>query len=165
MDYKELYPFILLLVSLGMLIGIGVLTLDKFGTSTYTTAYNNDSLLASEVIGNNTVIKLANSYLLQVISVKNATQGTLPTACYSVHLENGQYTFINQTPDCSPNPTNVSVYYSYKYFGEYRNATNFARDEVGNIASNWLGLIVTVFILAIILFFVIRSFGAGMGRN
>jgi hypothetical protein len=41
---------------------------------------------------------------------------------------------------------------------------NASRDAVGGIASNWMGLIVTIGVLAIILFLVIRSFGVG-GRR
>jgi len=37
-------------------------------------------------------------------------------------------------------------------------ALNASRDAVGSIATDWLGLIVTIGILAIILFLVIRSF-------
>lgn len=87
MEVGQLYQFVLLIVLVGMIIGVGVLTLDKFSTSSGVTA------TASSAI-------------------------------------------------------------------------NSARAEVANIASNWLGLIVTVAILAIILFLVIRSFGAaGTGRG
>lgn len=81
MEVGDLYQFVLLLVLVGMIIGVGVLTLDKFSTSSGVTA--------------------------------------------------AASTAINNT-----------------------------RAEVAGIASNWLGLIVTVSILAIILVLVIRSFGA-----
>ncbi len=83
MEVGGLYQFVLLLVLVGMIIGVGVLTLDKFSSSSGVTA-------------------------------------TASTA-------------INNT-----------------------------RTEIANIASNWLGLIVTVAILAIILTLVIRSFAGGM---
>jgi len=82
MELKDLYNFVLLIVLVGMIIGVGVLTLDKFSTST----------------------------------------GVSATAS----------TAINNT-----------------------------RAEIANISTNWIGLIVTVSILAIILTLVIRSFGAG----
>ena len=86
MEVGQLYQFVLLIVLVGMIIGVGVLTLDKFSTSSGVTA------TASSAI-------------------------------------------------------------------------NSARAEVANIATNWLGLIVTVAILSIILFLVVRSFGgAGQGR-
>ena len=81
MELKDLYSFVLLLVLVGMILGVGVLTLDKFSTT----------------------------------SGVSATAGT---------------------------------------------AINATRTEIANISSNWLGLIVTVSILAIILTLVIRSFGA-----
>ena len=86
LELGQLYQFVLLIVLVGMIIGVGVLTLDKFSTSSGVTA-------------------------------------TAATA-------------INAT-----------------------------RSEVSGIATNWLGLIVTVAILSIILFLVVRSFGsAGGGR-
>ena len=87
MEVNQLYQFVLLIVLVGMIIGVGVLVLDKFSTSSGVTA------TASSAINN-------------------------------------------------------------------------ARTEVANIASQWLGLIVTVAVLSIILFLVIRSFGAaGTGRG
>ena len=82
MELKDLYNFVLLIVLVGMIIGVGVLTLDKFSTST----------------------------------------GVSATAS---------------------------------------SAINSTRTEIANISTNWIGLIVTVSILAIILTLVIRSFGAG----
>lgn len=84
MEIGQLYQFVLLIVLVGMIIGVGVLTLDKFSTSSGVTA------TASSAI-------------------------------------------------------------------------NAARAEVAGIATNWLGLIVTVAILAIILFLVVRSFGGAAG--
>jgi MFS superfamily sulfate permease-like transporter len=44
-------------------------------------------------------------------------------------------------------------------------ALNASRDAVSGIATNWLALIVTVGVLAIILFLVISSFAGGAGRK
>jgi len=85
MEVGQLYQFVLLIVLVGMIIGVGVLTLDKFSTASGVTA----------------------------------TAGS---------------------------------------------AINATRDEVANIATDWLGLIVTVAILSIILFLVVRSFG-GAGQQ
>ena len=85
MELNQLYQFVLLIVLVGMIIGVGVLTLDKFSTSSGVTA------TASSAI-------------------------------------------------------------------------NSARSEVAGIATNWLGLIVTVAILSIVLFLVVRSFGGATGR-
>lgn len=81
MELDQLYQFVLLIVLVGMILGVGILTLDKFSTSSGVTAS------ASAAI-------------------------------------------------------------------------NSTRSELSNIASDWIGLIITVTILAIILFLVIRSFGA-----
>jgi len=80
MEVGGLYQFVLLIVLVGMIVGVGVLVLDKFSTSS---------------------------------GVTTAAQ----------------------------------------------TAINASRLEVSNISTVWLGLIVTVAILAIILFLVIRSYG------
>jgi len=82
MDIGDLYQFVLLLVLVGMIIGVGVLTLDKFA----------------------------------------GTSGVGSTASTDI---------------------------------------NSARDAIGDIATNWFSLIVTIGVLAIILTLVIRSFGKG----
>ena len=84
MEIGGLYQFVLLLVLVGMILGVGILVLDKFSSSSGVTSAASTAL-------NNT------------------------------------------------------------------------RTELANIASTWLGLIVTVAILAIILTLVIRSFSGGMG--
>lgn len=85
MEVGGLYQFVLLIVLVGMLIGVGVLALDKFGSS------SGVSTAASTAI-------------------------------------------------------------------------NAARDEVSAIATTWLGLIVTIAVLAIIITLVVRSFGFQGGR-
>ncbi len=85
MEIGGLYQFVLLLVLVGMILGVGILVLDKFASSTGVTA--------------------------------------------------AAATALNNT-----------------------------RAEIATISSTWLGLIVTVAILAIILTLVIRSFAGGMGR-
>lgn len=79
MEIKELYAFALLIVMVGMLIGVGVLALDKFST----------------------------------------TSGVTTAAVTAI---------------------------------------NAARDAVAGIATTWLGLIVTIAVLAIIMMLVIRGF-------
>jgi len=79
MEVSGLYQFVLLIVLVGMVLGVGILSIDKFSTSSGVTSAASSAL-------NNT------------------------------------------------------------------------RDELGNIASNWLGLIVTVAVLAIVLTLVLRAF-------
>jgi len=47
MDIQGLYGFVLTLVLVGMIVGIGVLVLDKLTTSTAVTASANTSIIAS----------------------------------------------------------------------------------------------------------------------
>jgi len=81
MELKDLFSFVLMLVIVGMIIGIGVIIFDKFGQSTAVTTTANTTITAM-------------------------------------------------------------------------------RTEIANISTNWIGLMVTVVILAIILVLVIGNFGA-----
>jgi uncharacterized membrane protein len=85
MEINELYSFVLMLVLIGFVLGVGILALDKFSSSSGVTA----------------------------------TAGT---------------------------------------------AINNTRAEIAKIPSDWLGLIVTIVVLAIIFTIVVRSFSAGRGR-
>ena len=79
MEIGQLYQFVLVLVLVGMIVGVGILVLDKFSQSSGVTA-------------------------------------------------------------------------------SAQTALNASRDAVGSVANDWLALIVTIGVLAIILFLVIRSF-------
>lgn len=84
MQVGELYQFVLLIVLVGMVLGVGILSIDKFSSSSGVTSAASTAL-------------------------------------------------------------------------------NDTRTELGTIASSWLGLIVTIAVLAIVITLVVRSFG-GRGR-
>ena len=44
-------------------------------------------------------------------------------------------------------------------------AINTTRTELGKIPTDWLGLIITIVVLAIIITLVVRSFGFGRGQR
>lgn len=172
MEIKNLYPFVLLIVLVGMVIGVGVLTLDKFSSTTFYQRDNyNDSLGAPL---KNTTRNLDWGNITAVEAVWNGTSNILPAACYELNASStdtvnvpGHFVYYNDTATCSVNGQTVFyVIYDYKdYATETRGAVNAALNEVKGIATNWLGLIVTVAILAIILFLVVRSFGGAGVRK
>lgn len=157
MEVKELFPFVILIVAVGMLIGIGIITLDAFGGVTYYTRSDyNDTI----TIANYTAQKLDYGNIT-VSAVWNDTFNELPSTCYEINTTPGTFIWNNGSLACDV--TSASSFYMVYDFKEYatetRDATNSVSSEISNIATDWLGLIVTIFILAIILFLVIRSFG------
>jgi len=148
MEVNKLQAFVLMIVLVGMVIGIGVLVLDKFGVAVKTpgTVTNesvvvaggvgtttNDDVTAITFLGNTTDQALVN------VEVNATTTGFVTGTGWQAGTYNVSYTYSKDTPSTT--------------------ATFAGRDEVSNISTVWLGLIVTIAILAIILLLVIRGYG------
>lgn len=159
MEAKELFPFVILLVLVGMVIGVGILVLDKTGAATYykRTGYN-DSVAILNYTGQALDWGNISNY-----AVYNHTTALLPSACYDINTTKGQFMYKNETTACDViGAATFFIIYDYKdYATETAKATRAASNAVGDIASDWIGLIVTIFVLSIILFFVVRSFRPG----
>ncbi len=166
---EKLYSFVLLIVLVGMIIGVGIITLDKLSSTTF---YKGIGYNDSVAVTINSTVNLDFGNITKVIAVWNGST-ILPTNCYTINTTEGYFIWYNQTidfsgsiGDCLANDTeNFYAIYDYKNFATAtRDATAAVSAEVSNIATDWIGLIVTVFILSIILFFVVRSFGPNIGR-
>lgn len=165
---ERLYSFVLLIVLVGMVIGVGVLTMEKFSAATFYQRNNYNNSLTPTT--NNTITNLDHGNITNVDKVYNGTENTidLPSDCYSINDTPGKFLLeILDNETCVwdfDNGREIWIFYDYK---EYDTATSAATygvsKELSTIATDWIGLIVTVFILSIILFFVIRSFQPGMG--
>ena len=155
MEMKYLQSFILLLLFIGMLLGVGVLTLDKFqrAVRTETTVISTGQNLS--VTGTS---DFSEEYCLDVTSVANSTT-TYVLADYNVTFSNADDCIVSYSgfgSDCSLGLCNIT----YTYGADTASATSGVNTiaAITPIASTWLSLIVTVFVLAIILELVIRSF-------
>ena len=155
MEVKELGPFVLMIVMVGMIIGIGVLVLDKTGTAAANTfSIINESHNWSDAHpvnltmnkGNWTVMSWANEAGTAVLD-SNFTQFAALGIIQA-----------NSVGSCAVNVTCLASYTYTEYDTPTRTALSAASTEIANISTNWLGLIITVLVLAIILTFVIQSF-------
>jgi len=163
MEINKLYSFVLLLILVGMVLGVGVLVLDKFSSTTfYTITGKMDSITPTN--GSHTALSYGN--ITATTSVINATDGiTFPASCYTVYANGTFFLNVENNATCVYSGYDLNVTYNAKdYATATRDATTSAGGEVSNISTNWLGLIVTVAILSIVLFLVVRSFGGGMRR-
>jgi len=158
-----LYSFVLLIVLVGMVIGIGIIVIDNIAKNVYYTRKDyNDTV----TIANYTAQKLDFGNIT-VSAVWNDTSGALPSACYSINTTPGTFIYTNETATCDIlGSTSFYVIYDFKeYDTETKAATANVRAEVANISSDWIGLIVTITILSIILGLVLLSFRPGMERG
>ena len=161
MEINELQTFILLLVLTGMLLGVGVLTLDKYSRAVMTTTtVTSTGLNLSEASS----VDFAQTYCLKITSVANATASYDVSSLTYSNADTCTITNAGIT-GCGPAAAAYcNITYTYGAATEASDATTDVNTAITPIASTWLPLVVTVAILAIILTLVISSF-AGAGRK
>lgn len=145
-----------MIVAVGMLLGVGVLTLDKFGTATKESlTILNESFTVPAA---NATVTLNNGNITSFTKILNASGGTWSSSSYSVDLTLGVLNNTGNTGAC----TNGSTCYAYYIYDEYDTDANTAlssgRDAISEIGTTWLGLIITIIVLSLILGLVIKSF-------
>lgn len=152
MEINKLTGLVLLLVFTGMLLGVGVLTLDKYSRAVRDTT----TVIDGSVNVSSGAATLSQTYCLTIASVANRTNG----ASFSTATYNVTYT----DPDTCLISTDLPVQNLYNITYTYGAATNTqatadaTNDAISPISTTWMPLIVTVMILAIILTLVIGSF-------
>jgi hypothetical protein len=162
MEFNEIAKFALIIVLIGMIVGIGVLILDRMASSE--ALYNVETTTADTFVwpatGANAT--LDHPFITSFTSVKNASGSTVPTTNYTVYTTAGKITALANSTVCQTGTTCTAAY-TY----ENRNSTatvtlNAARDALSDLATSWLGLIVLIGALSVILVMVIRSFSGGV---
>ena len=160
MELNNLQGFVLMLVMIGMLLGAGILILDKTSESIYDTVTVSDLAITIPAVNTAAAIK---GNITSYGYIRNATNDTFSSGNYTVHKANGTIFFddVSVNLTCKEGQTCYLTTYTYKEYG------TVASGVFGNVisattpvASTWLPLIVTIVILAIILVIVVRSFQA-----
>jgi len=153
MELNQLPALILLMILVGMILGVGILILDKFGTATKeSTVASLEDLTISSGVG-----QTANTNLTAVSFFGNATDLTTQITW----TDNGAIAVnVSRVIDGTYN-----ISYTYDADSEASDAMGGVVSAVAPIATTWLGLIVTIAVLALILVLVIRSFAGAGGRK
>ena len=154
MELKELQPMILMLVLIALIVGIGVLVMDKFGA-----AVKDSTILLDETVTiTSNAGQLANDDVTSVEGIHNDT----------IIMTTWIGTGINWTTAgvISTNFTAMALSFNYTYDKDSSATTALASSgtAVGAVSNDWLSLIVTIGVLAIILTLVIRSFAVSKSR-
>lgn len=157
MELRELQPFVIMIILIGMVLAVGLLTLDKLGTAAKD----------STIVTNETVVFLngagstANDDVTSVTYVGNGTADctVFNTALWCANWTTAGAITMNDSTFAGP-LVNGSYNVSYVYDADSTTTTVTANTNsaLSAIASNWLTLIITIVALAIILTLVIRSF-------
>lgn len=161
MELNEIMSYVLMLVTVGMLIGVGIVTMEAFAGSTFYAVSNfNDTTVTFTT--NNTLSALSFGNITSIGSVLNGTKNdVISTTCYQVNSTAGQISYRNTSASCSF-ITSISVVYSFnQYATASRTGINAAGAAVSSIATSWLGLLTTIVVLSILIVIVVRSFGFG----
>lgn len=158
METKQLLPITLMLVLVGMLVGVGIFTLDSLSTASKTnTDITNETVTITSAAGT-----LGNTYVQSVSFIGNTTfRCDLPnTNCFNI--TNSATGAIRVNGSFKDGPFNVS--YVYKKSTAASTAIDNTVGALDDIPGTWMALIVTVVVLSIILALVIGSFSGGVRK-
>jgi len=169
LEPKNLYPITLLLVLSGLLVGIGVIVLQN------TMVFSSSILSFNESVScvNATDVDFTATYITSISFVGNGTVNLGADSSSNANfswsgkhnedvtircLDAGNSTLEDDFVLLGTGTYDIEGKY-YDVGGTTGTDIASARDSVGDIASNWFSLIITIMVLAIILYLVIRSFG------
>lgn len=148
MDQRELASVVLLIITVCMICGVGVLLLDKFGDSV-----GKDTTVANETVtlagGAGT---LANTPLESITSSINYTGTAVPL---TIQDESGGGVSANSADQADGT---IYVQYVYKADSYTTDVMENSRDAVADVADDWMALVVTIIILSLIIGMVLYNF-------
>lgn len=154
MEIKDLVPIVLLFLFMGMLLGVGVLTIDKFGRATRTTTTVIDTNNNLSVAGS---VDFTDEYCLTIVSIDNTTN-TFEVNYYNATWTDADGCIMSHSAISGCRSPTCNITYTYGATTATATAMINTNTAITPIASTWLALLVTVVILAIILGIVITSF-------
>jgi len=147
MEPKDLYGFVLLIILVSFIIGVGVLALDKLGDSqTTATTTTNESVVFAGGTGT-TAFNDVSALGANIYNGSDVWNGATFTGAGVI------------THNTSAAAGTYNVTYTHQTASVTSAATDDVSGEITLIATSWLGLIITIFVLAIIIAMVIGSFG------
>ena len=151
MDIKDLQPLVLMLVLVGIILGVGILVFDNFGTATkLSTDVTEEVTIASGTV------TLTYDDITAVSALTNASDSF--TALLST--DNFSYTTAGVVTVNSTNIPDQDYNITYTYDADTTATTVMSNmtSATSPIGTTWLPLIVTIVVLSIILTLVITSF-------
>jgi hypothetical protein len=148
----------MLFVMVGMVLGVGILTFDKFANAVKTPTTINDTVVMTAGVGTATYD--------EINSVSSAGTGTfLVTKFNDAGTDALNWTEAGVITMNTTVNGNIWVVYNYNADSKTTTELDNVRDAITTISNSWFSLIITVVVLAIILTMVIGSFGTFGGRK
>lgn len=151
MEWEKLPAIVLTLVLIGLIVGVGVLVLDMFGDAAKDDTALNETL---EVISDTATA--GNDEIVSIQYLYNDTVTFTANTHYNFTADGAATITTSGLAD-----QNYSLNYTYEKDVTTTTTMSSATSAVGGIATDWMALIVTIMVLALILGMVVRSFGKG----
>jgi len=156
MDIQKMLPFVVMLILVAMVVGVGVLIMDKFDASQYATAtVVNDSFTVPVVNG---TVDLGSGDMESFTSIHNSSGAAFNSTKYTVNLEKGTVFFSAVAAPCLNGSTCYADYVDRTHTATTNLVFQGNRDALSSVATDWYSIIIIVGVCAIILFLVIRAF-------
>ena len=152
MDEKALWGLVIVLLSVGILIGIGVTVLDKFAATTEESVTRTNETIAFTSGSGST----AYNDMTALTGVSNMTLVSSDVARDFNWTADGTIVIDNATFE----DRSYNVTYTHDAETATSTATEAAYGEISNVSTDWLALIVIISITAIVLGIVMRHFNA-----
>lgn len=156
MEVEKLVPFVTALLLVGLIVGVGTLVLDKFGQTVTTSRYVWSENVTMTTDSGNT----ANKFVQTLDGCRDAVNGTKLTVgstCNYSYLNDPANTLTVVTV-ASQGAKILTLNYTYKADSAATTSIYAGRTAVGDIAEDWLSLVVTIGVLALILGLTIAGF-------
>ena len=161
MEVFELKNVVLMFVFVGVLLGIGILTLDSFQMAIRTSTSAVDT---AKNLSSGSSVTLSKAQCTGVTQIDNGTT-TFDLSTYNVTFSNKEKCILGYSAITACASPKCNITYTYGANSTSSVATSQAMNAIGDIPTTWMGLIVTVIALSIVLGLVIRSFSGGASRQ
>ena len=154
MQLKDLFPFVVTLLLVAMVISMGVLTLDRFGHATLERVTVEEE---TQTTSNTGLATLDETPLFSVTNAEHSNGTVYPVSIVNADLGTVQVTGLAEEVDLD---------YDYVYGAATATSASIASttNAVGDIATDWMGLIVLIGVMALILGLTIAGFSKFGGR-
>lgn len=154
MELRDLYPVVLMMIMTGMLLAVGLITLENFGDQVKTTS----ALVVNESIAYVTTGTAKTTYdePVAVSYWGNSTVNcqTVATCLVDVAVDDAGYV----TAVAKYGNGTYQLSYTYSVDSASTDTADAVVSSMSPIATTWMALIITIIVLSIILGLVINSF-------
>lgn len=159
MDTNKIFPFVIAVILIGVVGGVGVLVLQQFEENELVSTAGSDNI----TLLNGTAVSLTNYFVESVTSVYNGSAGpTLGSGNYTVGSTNAEATYgtVTLTGGATFNNTWAIVNYTYGAYSGASTDIDSAEGAIIDFSTDWLPIIIIAMAAVIILALIYGAIGS-----